>query len=99
MLAKHGAVGEVTEKDYARRLGLFTKFCQEENLSLDFKKPKALEPSLLEYLDYLYLEREQTSDHGGKLAAALAHFHHQYAGLRSNQLLPTFNRALRAFEK
>ena len=61
--------------------------------------PAELEPALLEYLDHLYLEEEEKSDVGGKLASALAHHYNQYVRLRRSQVMPTFASALKAFDK
>ena len=98
-MATEGIAGDPTLRDYAKRMKEFETFCLERDMEVDYQTPAKLEPSLLEYLDHLYLEEEEKSDVGGKLASALAHHYNQYVGLRQSQIMPTFARALKAFDK
>ena len=71
----------------------------ENQLVVNYEVPQELEEVLLEFLDHLYLQTNETSDAGGKLGAAVAHYHNKYVAFRQTGLLPRAARRLKGRSK
>ena len=99
-MAESLAVDPSTEQNYKIRVGAFESWTTQQGLTLDWTGPAPLvEQVMLEYIDYLMVDKLAAPEEGSKLVASVGHIFPRFYREAKYGMLRRVGRALKGWTK